>query len=90
VADLWNDLVTEVRRRPYRSLGIALAAGYVVGGGLFTRFTARVLGAALKIGVRVVAPIIVRHEILAALGHPSPVEERPISGSENGDFVENP
>jgi len=45
------DLGRELREHPYRTLAIAAGVGYVIGGGLFTPFTAGVL----RIGVRAAA-----------------------------------
>lgn len=43
------DLRREMEEHPYRTLGIAAGIGYVVGGGLFTGFTRRVLGMGARI-----------------------------------------
>ena len=55
------DLSGRISRHPYQSLLIAAGVGYVLGGGLFTRFTYSVLRA----GVRVATLPIVQREILA-------------------------
>ena len=56
----WSEeLARQTRQHPVRSVAIALAAGYVVGGGLFSRLTARAVGAGLRIGLRfAVVPFI--------------------------------
>lgn len=43
------DLRREMEEHPYRTLGIAAGIGYVLGGGLFTGFTRRVLGVGTRI-----------------------------------------
>jgi hypothetical protein len=49
----WEDkLSREVRKHPGRTVAAALGVGYVLGGGLFSRFTARLLKAGLRMGVR--------------------------------------
>jgi hypothetical protein len=56
VLQVGGALSARVRERPYPTLGLALAAGYVAGGGLFSslsRLLARAaLGALLAPGVR--------------------------------------
>jgi ElaB/YqjD/DUF883 family membrane-anchored ribosome-binding protein len=59
--DDWREMVEE---RPWRALGIALGAGYVVGGGLLTSLTGRILFGALRIGVRMAALPLVRDELM--------------------------
>jgi len=44
-------LVDQAERRPYRSLGVALAIGYVLGGGLNRRLTAMSLAAATRLAL---------------------------------------
>jgi hypothetical protein len=39
-----------MRERPIAALGIAFGVGYVLGGGLFSRTTSRVLGMGIKLG----------------------------------------
>jgi len=50
----WSSALNdEVKRRPWRTLSIALGAGYLLGGGLFSRLTLRLA----SIGVRLALPI---------------------------------
>ncbi len=44
------DIRGRVERNPYGMVAGALAVGYVLGGGLFTRLTERLAGAALRAG----------------------------------------
>jgi hypothetical protein len=50
------DLQGRVERNPYGMMAGGLAVGYVLGGGLFTRLTERIVGAALRAGVMAVLP----------------------------------
>lgn len=60
-------LIKQTRANPGRSVALALGAGYVLGGGLFTGLTARLIGAAVRIGIRVaVIPLVT--DSIAALG----------------------
>ncbi|NBD10730.1 MULTISPECIES: hypothetical protein [Corallococcus] len=62
VADLGQtlDLKGRVERNPYGTLAIAVGVGYVLGGGLFTPLTARIL----KLGVRLAALPFVKDELM--------------------------
>jgi hypothetical protein len=53
------DIDGRVRRSPYGTVGAALGIGYVLGGGLFSPLTARILGLGLRIGMRLaVLPLL--------------------------------
>ena len=52
---------------PGRSVAIAVGVGYVLGGGLFSRLTARVLGMGIRIGLRT-ALLPLATEALVVLG----------------------
>jgi hypothetical protein len=54
------DLRGRVDRNPYMMLAAAFGVGYVLGGGLFTRTTARVI----RLGVRLAALPMVKDELL--------------------------
>jgi ElaB/YqjD/DUF883 family membrane-anchored ribosome-binding protein len=56
----WRDLVDE---HPWRALGLALGAGYIAGGGLFTPLTGRLLYTGLKMGFKVAALPLLREEL---------------------------
>lgn len=68
--DVRRYLADQAERRPYRSLGIALAVGYVLGGGLNSRLTAMSLAAATRfamaLAVREVGTWIVQGDSAAA------------------------
>lgn len=55
------DIRGRVERHPYGMVAAALGVGYVLGGGLFTSFTGRLL----RLGFRVAALPMVREELLA-------------------------
>jgi hypothetical protein len=50
------DIESRVERNPYGMVAGAMGAGFILGGGLFTRLTARIAGAALRIGVMAALP----------------------------------
>ncbi len=51
------DIQGRVDRNPYGMLAGALGIGFVLGGGLFTRLTAQVVGAGLRIGLMAALPL---------------------------------
>ena len=59
VRDVTNDLegylTEQVHRRPYVTVGVAAGVGYVLGGGLRSRLTAVLLGAATRVALAVAA-----------------------------------
>jgi len=65
--DLSEDLRTRVEEQPVKTLAIALGAGYIVGGGLFSALTARLIYTGLRIGLRVAALPLVREELLGLI-----------------------
>ena len=46
------DIDGRVERNPYGTVAAALGIGFVLGGGLFTPLTARIVGMGIRIGVR--------------------------------------
>ena len=64
---LGDKLVRQTREHPGRSVAMAVGVGYVLGGGLFSRLTARIVGAGIRIGLRTaLLPFVT--ESLVALG----------------------
>lgn len=61
---LADDLRERVEEHPWRTLGMAMGAGYILGGGLFTALTGRLLFGGLRIGLRLAALPLVREELL--------------------------
>jgi hypothetical protein len=74
------DLKGRVQRHPYGMLAAAAGVGYVLGGGLFTPFTARVL----RLAVRLAALPLVKDELIgmaeAAVDNLSPRVSKPGGG----------
>jgi len=59
LVDLVKDVVDiegRVERNPYGMIAGAVGAGFILGGGLFTRLTGQVAGAALRIGMMAALP----------------------------------
>jgi hypothetical protein len=55
--------------RPFRTIAVALGAGYVLGGGLFSPLTARLVGLMARVGLRMAAlPLVSEALGLAAQG----------------------
>ncbi len=52
------DLAGRVERNPLGMVAGALGVGFVLGGGLFTRLTARLLGVGLRVGLMAALPIL--------------------------------
>jgi len=59
-----DDLRERVEQSPWKTLGLAVGAGYILGGGLFTALTGRLLFGGLRLGVRLAAIPLVREELL--------------------------
>lgn len=57
------DLRGRVERNPYGTLAAALGVGYVLGGGLFTPLTGRIVGLGLRIGLRLAVLPLLTDEI---------------------------
>jgi len=53
--DLERYLTEQVEERPYTTLGVAAGLGYVLGGGLRSRLTAVLLGAATRLAMALAA-----------------------------------
>ncbi len=52
-AESWADrLLRQTREHPGRSVAMAVGVGYVLGGGLSSRLTARIVGTGIRIGLR--------------------------------------
>lgn len=75
------DLKGRVDRHPYGMVAAALGVGYVLGGGLFTGLTARVI----RLGLRVAALPVVKEELLsmaeAALTRAEAEQQGPAGGT---------
>jgi hypothetical protein len=63
---VWSDsLSRQTKEHPVRSVAFALGAGYVLGGGLFSPLTARIVGAAVRIGLRLAFVPLVTQSIVS-------------------------
>lgn len=82
---VWRDnLSRQANEHPGRTVAIALGAGYLLGGGLFSRLTARILGTGLRIGLRVALVPVVTQGIVA-LGEGLLSRADSVSDDDNGD-----
>lgn len=54
------DIEGRLQRNPYGFVAGAVAVGFVLGGGLFTRLTARIAGAGLRMGLMAALPLLQR------------------------------
>ena len=52
------DIEGRLQRNPYGMVAGALAVGFVLGGGLFTRLTARIAGVGLRMGLAAAWPLL--------------------------------
>jgi len=52
------DIEGRLRRNPYGMVAGAAAIGFVLGGGLFTRLSARIAGAGLRVGLAAAWPLL--------------------------------
>ena len=57
------DIEGRVKRNPYGTSRPALGIGYLLGGGLFTPLTGRLVGLGLRIGLRLAVLPVVRDEL---------------------------
>jgi hypothetical protein len=57
------DIDERVARHPYGTLAAALGMGYVLGGGLFTPLTSRIVALGLRIGIRLAVLPMLKDEI---------------------------
>jgi hypothetical protein len=54
------DIEGRLQRNPYGMVAGAVAVGFVLGGGLFTRLTAGIAGAGLRMGLMAALPLLQR------------------------------
>jgi hypothetical protein len=72
------DVDGRVDRHPYGTLAAAVGIGYVLGGGLFSPLTARIVGLGIRMGLRLAAVPFLQRELLgiaAALGNGDDMDE---------------
>lgn len=59
VTDSYKRLRKQLAKRPYETLAMVAGVGFVLGGGLFTRFAAHVIANSLRLGAAAAfAPLI--------------------------------
>ena len=58
------DIDGRVGRHPYGTIAAAVGIGYVLGGGLFSRLSARILGLGLRVGLRLAVLPLIKDELL--------------------------
>lgn len=74
------DVDGRVDRHPYGTLAAALGIGYVLGGGLFSPLTGRIVGLGLRLGLRLAAVPFLQRELMGvvtALGQEAEPEDGP-------------
>ena len=77
--DLVRDIVDidgRVERNPYGMMAGAMGAGFILGGGLFTRLTEKLAGTALRIGLVAALPRLEK-EFGWCIGRTADVAETP-------------
>jgi hypothetical protein len=57
------DLPHRMKNNPYGTLAVALGAGYVLGGGLFSSTTRRLVRVGLKVGLRLGALALLKQQL---------------------------
>jgi len=75
------DLQGRVDRHPYGTVAAALGIGYLLGGGLFSPLTGRILGLGLRMGLRLAAIPVLRDELF---GFVEALGERQAGGQTGG------
>ena len=60
-----DKVVRQTREHPGRSVAMAVGVGYVLGGGLFSRLTARIVGTGIRVGLRTALLPFVTEGLLA-------------------------
>jgi hypothetical protein len=84
-AEVKSDLTSLVVEHPVGALAAAIGVGYVVGGGLFTRLTSRLLRLGLRLGIQLAVVPMLEQEAASLVGLGQPPEgttahERPEKG----------
>ena len=69
------DLRGRIERNPYGVVATVVGIGFVLGGGLFSRFTGRLVGAAIRMGLVAALPTVQKQMWTLAMGDGSNAEE---------------
>jgi hypothetical protein len=59
------DVKGRVRRHPYGTVAAAIGIGYVLGGGLFTPLTSRIVRFGIRLGMRLAVLPLIKQEMAA-------------------------
>jgi hypothetical protein len=62
------DVASLVEAHPVGALAVALGAGYVLGGGVFTRLTSHLVRIAVRLGVKLAVIPVIESELVALAG----------------------
>jgi hypothetical protein len=65
---LRRSVESRLKRNPYGTVAGALGIGFVLGGGLFTRLSAKLLGAGLRVALMAALPILERQIVQVVTG----------------------
>lgn len=69
------DIHARLLRNPYGMVAGALGIGFVLGGGLFTQLTGKILGTGLRIGLMTALPVLQKEIVQALTGSKSPPQQ---------------
>lgn len=78
------DLERRARRHPYGLVAAAFGVGFVLGGGLFSPLTARLVRVGLRIGLRASALPFIERELVALFSGAGGRNDRSRDGSKEG------
>ncbi|MEP6651781.1 MAG: hypothetical protein ABJA82_00390 [Myxococcales bacterium] len=77
-------LIREAQERPGRTAAIAVGAGYLLGGGLFSALTARLVGTGVRVAMRLaLIPLVTQTVASLGVGLFSADQSESASGSDN-------
>jgi hypothetical protein len=68
-------LADQIRQHPARTVAMTFGAGFILGGGLFSPLTARVVGVGVRLGLRLLVLPLVAERLAALVGAPSRNQE---------------
>jgi hypothetical protein len=70
IGDAYERLRRQLEERPYETLALVAGVGFILGGGLFTRFAVKIIASSLRVGVAAAfAPLV--DSLLAQVREPS-------------------
>jgi hypothetical protein len=74
------DIKGRVRRHPYGTVAAAIGIGYVLGGGLFTPLTGRIVRLGLRLGMRLAVLPLIKEEMAELVDAIDEDEEGKVKG----------